>query len=109
MSENYFVNLNNKGIPFMEGREKGQKEEYINRELHIVDFGFIDDPENGEYAVIAFAEEPTKFFFGNSVCTQMLKKVQEDEMEDELPNHTVIFTKRMSKKNREYVGFEFVD
>lgn len=108
MTENYFQNLNNKGIPFMQGREKGQKEEYINRELHIDDFGFIDDPENGEYAVLSFVEEPKKFFFGNSVCTQMLKKVEADDMAEELVEHAIVFSKRISKKNREYIGFEFV-
>lgn len=103
----YFDKFNRDGIPFMEGREKGDKQEMLDRMLHFQGFGFIEG-KNGQFAVMAFQEIPNKFFFGNSIVTDMLKEVQKDEMEKELYKQTIVFNERVSKDGNKYVAFKFI-
>ena len=105
----YFSGLNgNKGIPFMEGRTKKDLAEVVDRPLHIEDYGFIQGDEN-EFAVIAFVEMPEFFYFGNAIITEALHQVDADGMKDQISTAAVTFSKRMSKKGREYMAFEFTD
>ena len=105
----YFSGLNgNKGIPFMEGRTKKDLTDVVNRQLHIEDYGFIQGDEN-EFAVICFEELPEFFYFGNAIITEALHQVDADGMKPMISSATVIFSKRMSKKGREYMAFEFID
>ena len=105
----YFTQFNNDGIPFMDGRDKGEREEILDKPLHMVDFGFIRG-NDGEFAVMAFSEYPKKFFFGNSIVTEMLKKVNADSMKSHLAEQTITFTLKKSKEsNREYMAFRFGD
>lgn len=103
----YFDKFNREGIPFMEGRDKDKLDNVCGRMLHIDDFGFIEG-KDGQFAVIAFQEEPTKFYFGNSIVTEMLKEVQNDGMKNELRKQVIVFDKRTSKDNRVYTSFKFV-
>lgn len=103
----YFSKFSRKGIPFMEGRDKGKLRDMTDRVLHIVDYGFIDG-DHGRFAVIAFAEDEGKFYFGNSILTEMLEEVDEDGMREELAQEPVVLTMRMSKDGNEYMTFEFV-
>ena len=105
----YFAQFNaGKGIPFMEGREKANLKDVLDRKLHIDDFGFIKG-EEGEYAVISFAEDKDYFYFANAIVTDALKKIKEDGKSEELKDVAVVFTLRMSNKNREYVAIEFIE
>lgn len=104
----YFDKFANKGIPFMEGREKGNLRDMQNRVLHIDDFGFING-QNGEFAVVSFVEDEGKFYFANQVITDMLHEVDMDNMRDELKLQPIVFYMRLSKdEKREYMTFEFV-
>ena len=104
---NYFTDLNpSKGIPFMDGAEKGEKEEIIGEWLHIEDFGFIEG-ENGQFAVMKIAERPGKFYFGNSIVTKMLQRVNADSMKKHLKDNAVKFSMKTSAKDRDYMTFEF--
>lgn len=102
----YFDKFVKKGIPFMEGREKGDLSNLVGQPLHIVDFGFIDG-NDGEFAVIQFKEDAKKFYFGNSIVTEMLQEVQKDGMEKELAKQVIKFSMRTSKTGREYMAFDF--
>ena len=102
----YFDKFRNDGIPFMEGRDKGDLRDMLDQPLHIIDFGFIKG-KNGDFAVIALAEESDKFYFCNSIITDMLRTVQADDMQDALPQQAIEFTLRMSKGGQEYMTFEF--
>ena len=102
----YFDKFNNGGIPFMEGRDKGNISDILGETLHIVDFGFING-DNGEYAVFLTAEHDDVFYFGNAVITDMLREVQKDGMESELAEQKIVFENRTSKKGREYIAFRF--
>lgn len=102
----YFDKFNNGGIPFMEGRDKGNVSDILGDTVHIVDFGFING-DNGEYAVFLTAENDDIFYFGNQVITDMLKEVQRDGMETELAKQDIVFEERTSKKGRNYIAFRF--
>ena len=104
----YFDKFVRKGIPFMEGREKGNLRDLLGKELHIEDFGFING-KDGKFAVMMFAEDADKFYFGNSIVTEMLETVDEDGMRKELAEQVIVFTMRVSKdRNQEYMAFDFV-
>ena len=104
----YFDKFVRKGIPFMEGREKGNLRELVNRPLHIVDFGFIEG-KDGKFAVMSFMEDAGRFYFGNSIVTEMLEEVDADGMRDELAQQAIQFDLRVSKeRGQEYMAFDFI-
>ena len=104
----YFDKFVRKGIPFMEGREKGNLRDLVDKPLHIIDFGFIDG-KDGKFAVMLFDEDADKFYFGNSIVTEMLETVDADDMRDELADQAIMFVLRMSKeRGQEYMAFDFV-
>lgn len=102
----YFDKFNNKGIPFMENRDKGDMHDLIGKTVHIEDFGFIRN-DDGDYGVIVVAEDKDNFYFCNAVITDMLHQVDNDGMRDELVKQNIVFSMAMSKKGREYFKFEF--
>ena len=104
----YFDKFVRKGIPFMEGREKGNLRDMLERPLHIVDYGFIEG-KDGRFAVIAFKEDADRFYFGNSIVTEMLEEVDADGMRDELAQQAIQFDLRVSKeRGQEYMAFDFI-
>lgn len=105
----YFDRFNSKGIPFMDNRDKGDLRDILGKTVHIEDFGFIKSEEGGDYGVIAIQEDKEKFFFVNSVITDMLHQVDSDGMRDELPKQCIVFSMAESKKGREYFKFEFTE
>lgn len=108
MANSYFQNLNNNGIPFMEGRTKGSMNALINQTVHIDNFGFINGTD-GEYAVFTVAEDPQNFYFGGVAITDTLRKIEKDNMSGELANQALRFIMKTGKTSkRNYVGFEFV-
>lgn len=101
----YFDKFRNDGIPFMEGREKGNIHELLDEPLHIAEFGFIHG-RNGDFAVIRVLESD-KFYFANSIITKMLRTVQADGMENELAKKVIYFEEKVSKLNQTYITFRF--
>lgn len=99
------------GLPFMEGKEKGDMDNLINRTVTINDYGFMKD-QDAEYAVFTCKEDDGFFYFGGGVTTDCLKKIDEQFTDDEiaelleegLPVH---FEKRKSKNKREYTKCTF--
>ena len=109
MVNEYFKALNgNKGIAFMDGATKGDIKSHLGKVLHIAEFGFIQG-EDAPFGVVRFSEIEGEFFFVNAITTAMLKQVEKDGMAEALTEQGVVFTKHVSKKNREYIGFEFVN
>lgn len=106
--DNFFESLNpGKGIPFMDDADKGNNADLLGKRWHIADFGFIEG-DNGEFPVVQFSEQPEKFYFLNSVIGEMLHKVESAGMRSKLQQHVITFEMRTSKKDREYMTFEFV-
>lgn len=102
----YFAQFKNEGVPFMEGRYKGEKSEILGKPLHIADFGFING-NDGNFAVMLFAEIPDKFYFGNSIVTEMLEAVERDNQRQALKEVQITFNERKAKESgRTYIAFD---
>lgn len=97
-----------RGIDFMDGRERKELSDLCTgEEFHIEQFDFLPG-DNSDYAVFTVEELPGYFFFGNSVVTDVLQQIKDDEMTEDLPNVNVVFEKRTSQKNRDYIALSFV-
>lgn len=90
-------------IEFMEGREKGDFNELINKECTIINYDFLSKDGN-EYAVIIIDGIDDKFYFGGKMLTETLKEFTEEEknevIHDGLP---VKFEKLKTKNGRPFV------
>lgn len=94
MASAYFKNLTSQGVPFMDKRTKGDINDLLDEDLHIVDYGYIRS-RKGDYAVIAFKEYPDQFYFGGMVLTDILRRIDKDNMKEQLLGETL----RLSMKN----------
>lgn len=108
MANNYFSKFTNKGIPFMDGRTKGNISSLVGESLHIEDFGFISQ-EDSTYPVIAFKEYPSAFYFGGAVLNDILTQIDRDGMRAELKTQPVVLKMVTSKKGRTYMSVEFIE
>lgn len=108
MANNYFSKFANKGIPFMDGRTKGNIASLVGEVLHIEDFGFISQ-EGATYPVIAFKEHPAEFYFGGKVLSDILIQVDHDGMREELKEQPIVLKMVQSKKGRTYMSVEFTE
>lgn len=97
------------GLPFMEGREKGETDELVGQESTIVEYGFLPG-ENGEaYAVFIVKERAKKFYFGGEVLTDRLSQLEKEGYSDAIRSEglPILMTKKKSKNNRYYTNVEF--
>lgn len=97
------------GLPFMEGREKGETDELIGQETTICDYGFLPN-ENGEaYSVFIVKERSSKFYFGGEVLTDRLTQLEKEGYHDAIVAEglPILMTKKKSKNNRYYTNVEF--
>lgn len=109
MAISSYFNKFKRGVEFMDGRKKIELSDLCTGEaMHIVDVAFLPG-EMGDYAVFTTEEKPESFVFGNSVVTEILKQISDDGMVDELKNVGVVFSEKLSKKNRKYICMDFVD
>lgn len=100
-----------KSIKFMEGKEKGETLELLDKEyVTLRDFDFINGNE-GEYAVFIIDEIPDNFFFGGTVLTRWLKTFSEDEKAElQESGFKAKFSERKSKETkRKYISVEPFD
>lgn len=97
-------------LPFMDGREKGETKELIGTINTICDFGFLPN-ENGEvYVAFIVKERPSKFYFGGSVLTDRMMKLDEEGYHDDVVAEglPVLMTEKKAKKsNRTYTNVVF--
>jgi hypothetical protein len=107
LQEKMLKKNNGGGIPFMEGREKGDMKGLIGKTVTIDDFGFIAG-DDGDFVVFKVKEDPKRFYFGGSVLTDGLQDLSLAEAvevrESGLP---VRFTEKKSKKGRTYIATEY--
>lgn len=101
----YLSDLNKKGIPFMEGRKKGSiQETLLGCKMHINDYGFIDG-NDGEYAVLSFKGIDDLFYFGNSIVTDNLHKLEakvgsKEAVLELFKDGCIVFEKRQGKNSK---------
>ena len=98
------------GLDFMEGKEKGNINDLNKYEsVNIIDFGFlIDRDSKEEYACFVVYEEGKYFYFGGSVVTEKLRRIQEALTSEELTELLmeglpVKFVNKKSEKGRKYI------
>lgn len=108
-NSNYFKQFGRKeGVPFMESRDGASLKELRNQTVQIEEFDFIKT-ENGKCAVFTVRGVDDRFYFANQALNNMLEDVLKDNMSDELTQMCIHFLTKISKNNREYTTFEFVD
>lgn len=109
-------NITQNSLPFMEGREKMESDNKVlfNAPLTLDEHDYLEG-DDGEFAVITVKEYPNNFFFGSSVVTDALKKLDiilsnaSDEQLEEIEQTGVTFKleKVMSKNKRKYTKITF--
>ena len=99
------------GVPFMDGAEKGAMSELFDREVTIEDYGFLPDGNGEVFVVLAFVEEPKKFFFGGKVLSDNLAQLDAEGYGEEIRKNGIRLklTQRKSKKGgRTYTAVEYL-
>lgn len=110
MKNDYFKKVNkgkNDDLVFMEFCEKSKVDEFLNKPCHILGYG-ICEGKDGTYSIIRTDLDDSKFFFGGTVVTDKLQRVDKDEMHNEIKKETVKFTRVESKNGRSYVDMEIL-
>lgn len=97
-------------LPLMEARDKGDTKELLGQVTTITDYGFLPN-ENGEmYACFITKERAGKFYFGGTVLTDRLLKLESEGYHDAIVEEglPVLMTETRAKKsNRTYTNVEF--
>ena len=97
-------------LPFMEGKDKGDANTLKGQIITIIDYGFLPD-ENGEpYVVFITKERAKEFYFGGTVLTDQLLKLEEEGYHDEIVSEglpMLMKDKKSKKSNRTYTNVEF--
>ena len=103
----YVKGLANNTDEIREGREKG--ENIFDKAITIKNF-LICSGDNGTYAEYVIEEDNTHFFFGGSVLTNLLAKIEADGQKDGVKENglKVKLTKKKSEKGRDYVAVEVI-
>ena len=97
-------------LPFMDGRDKGDTKELVGVVSTIVEYGFLPNDNGEPYAVFIVKERSGKFYFGGTVLTDRLTKLEEEGYHDVIVDEglPMLMTETKSKKtNRSYTAVEF--
>lgn len=99
--------MSDNGLPFMQGREKGEVD--ADAAYTIVDFGFMKDQDK-KYIAFIVKEDDAHFFFGGQVMTDLFLDIEEQYssylpalLEEGIP---VKFGTKTSKNKRKYTTVE---
>lgn len=100
--------MNNEGIPFMDGREKGNVKELNDKIVVVVDYGFIRGSD-GQFVVFIIKGDETQFYFGATVMSEKFEQFDlEDKKEIQKFGIPLLLTETLNKKgNRTYQSCEF--
>jgi hypothetical protein len=96
-------------LPFMEGCEKGDQDDIIGEIVTVKDYGFMKN-DGGQYVAYVVAEYPDHFFFGGSVMTDYMEKIEELGMHDAVcaEGLPMLLTKKKAKDSgRTYTSAKF--
>ena len=96
-------------LPLMEGRDKGDTKELLGQVSTITDYGFLPNEAGEMYAVFTVKERASKFYFGGTVLTDRLFKLENDGYHEEVVAEglPVLLAEKKSKNNRSFVNVEF--
>ena len=96
-------------LPLMEGKDKGDTKELLGQVSTITDYGFLPNEAGEMYAVFTVKERANKFYFGGSVLTDRLFKLEGEGYHDAIVAEglPVLLAEKRSKNNRTFVNVEF--
>jgi len=97
------------GLPFMEGREKGELDRIMNEPVTIIEYGFMPDGEGEDYVAFIVDEDPQHFFFGGQVLTENMHELDEEGYHEQIVKEglPLLLGKKKSKNKREYTTVTF--
>ncbi len=96
-------------LPFMENRKKGDTKELLGQDSTINEYGFLPNEAGEVYAVFTVAERSDKFYFGGTVITDRLLKLEEDGYHEAIVTEglPVRMSEAKSKNNRTFINVVF--
>ena len=97
-------------LPFMEGRDKGETKDLIGVVSTIADYGFLNNEAGEPYACFIVKERANEFYFGGTVLTDRLLKLETEGYHDAIVDEglPILMTeKKGNKSNRTYTNVEF--
>jgi hypothetical protein len=65
-------------LPFMEGRDKANFQELIDRTVIITDYGFLKDTPDKQYVAFVIKEDDKHFYFGGQVLTDQISQLDKE-------------------------------
>lgn len=71
-------------LPFMEGREKADLSDLYDKNLTLIDYGFLNDENGDRYSCFIVKEDTSNFYFGGKVLTSDLEDLDADGYGDEI-------------------------
>ena len=95
--------------PFMEGRDKGDTKELLGQDSTITEYGFLPNEAGEVYAVFIVKERSDKFYFGGTVMTDRLLKLEQEGYHDAIVAEglPVRMSEKKSRNNRNFINVEF--
>lgn len=96
-------------LPFMDGREKGDTKELLGQDSTITEYGFLPNEAGEPYAVFIVKERSDKFYFGGTVITDRLLKLEEEGYHDAIVAEglPVRMSEKKSRNNRNFTNVVF--
>lgn len=91
----------------MEGKEKGDLNAIKDNKVKVTDFDILSS-NNGDYAVFAIEGDKDFFYFGGSVITDFLSKLEEAGFKEAVQDQglEVILSDKDSKNGNTYTNIE---
>lgn len=96
-------------LPFMEGRDKGDTKELLGQDSTITEYGFLPNEAGEVYAVFIVKERSDKFYFGGTVMTDRLLKLEQEGYHEAIVAEglPVRMSEKKSRNNRNFINVEF--
>lgn len=96
-------------LPLMDGCDKGDAKELLGQVSTITEYGFLPNEAGEMYAVFTVKERPGKFYFGGTVLTDRLYKLEQDGYHEAVVAEglPVLLAEKKSKNNRSFVNVTF--
>lgn len=96
-------------LPLMEGRDKGETRELLGQISTIEDYGFLPNDAGEMYSVFTVKERSGKFYFGGTVLTDRLFKLEQEGYHEAVVAEglPVLLAEKRSKNNRSFVDVVF--
>lgn len=96
-------------LPLMTDRTKGDAAELLGHIVTVQDFGFLAGDNGHDYVAFIVDAEPKKFYFGGTVLTDQMHKLDDEGYGEEIRAEglPMLLTERKSKNGRTYTNVEF--